>query len=216
MTALVLLAVIGSGVWVGFDAQTRDFTNHSFAKSTTAWVAGTILLWIVVFPMYLIARGKVPLASTPDAVRPLYDDNASASAVSPGGMTTKSKYVILATVAAFFAIYLSGSLDRPLSSVGLNYHECGTNAFGATFCGDQLDEYNQKLEAVKREAQQAANSAKADLDRMSQQAADEAAAAQTDLAQQAEDAQSDLDDLMDQAQNEADAAAAAYDDGSSP
>lgn len=58
---LVLLVVVGSTVWLGVDASKRDWTEHKFASSTWRWVVGSLGLWIVVFPVYLIHRGRVPL-----------------------------------------------------------------------------------------------------------------------------------------------------------
>lgn len=60
MAGLVLLIVLGTSVWVGFDAQGRDFSNHSIARGTFGWVGGCIALWIVNFPLYLVARARVP------------------------------------------------------------------------------------------------------------------------------------------------------------
>jgi hypothetical protein len=58
---LVLLAVIGTTIWVGIDASHRDFSRSSFTRSTVGWIAGSLLLWIVVFPVYLVQRKKAPL-----------------------------------------------------------------------------------------------------------------------------------------------------------
>jgi hypothetical protein len=38
-------------------------------------------------------------------------------------------------------LYFNGSLDKPLSSVHLNFHSCIENALGATFCGDDATRY---------------------------------------------------------------------------
>jgi len=84
MFALMLLVVVGSAVWVGFDGQSRDFSNHSFSKTAGGWVLGTILLWIVVFPMYVVARDKVPLRSAAPVIPPLPSgDVPSASSAPP-------------------------------------------------------------------------------------------------------------------------------------
>jgi hypothetical protein len=61
MGALVLLVVVASAIWVGFDAQARDFSNNSFGSGALQWAFGTFLLWLIVFPMYLVSRGRVPL-----------------------------------------------------------------------------------------------------------------------------------------------------------
>lgn len=59
-TAFWLVVVLGSAVWVGVDASQRDFTGDKFASSAAVWVIGTLLLWIIVFPLYLFKRGKAP------------------------------------------------------------------------------------------------------------------------------------------------------------
>jgi hypothetical protein len=61
--SFMLLVVVGTAVWVGVDASQRDFSRSSFASKTWHWVVGTLLLWIVVFPVYLAKRGHVPLKS---------------------------------------------------------------------------------------------------------------------------------------------------------
>jgi hypothetical protein len=57
---LVLLVIVGSTIWVGIDASGRDWTGNKFAKSTAQWVIGSLFLWIVAFPAYLVYRGRVP------------------------------------------------------------------------------------------------------------------------------------------------------------
>ena len=56
--------------------------------------------------------------------------------------------IALAIVIACFA-YTQGTFDNFLWRVGLNYTECGTNGFGATFCGDALEEYQQRINAIR-------------------------------------------------------------------
>jgi hypothetical protein len=60
MNQVVLLVVLATTIWVGVDASARDFSRSSFARSTALWVIGCLALWIVVFPIYLVQRGKVP------------------------------------------------------------------------------------------------------------------------------------------------------------
>lgn len=52
-------------------------------------------------------------------------------------------------VAALVALYVHGNLDRPLYSVGLNFHECARNGLGATFCGSELDAYRARVQRVQ-------------------------------------------------------------------
>jgi hypothetical protein len=54
-------AVLGSIVWVGVDANKRDFSHSRFASKTWQWVVGAIFLWIVVLPVYLFKRRNAPL-----------------------------------------------------------------------------------------------------------------------------------------------------------
>lgn len=66
---LILLLFLGSTVWLGIDASKRDWSEHKFASSTGHWVIGSLGLWIVAFPMYLLHRGRVPLKNAgPPAV----------------------------------------------------------------------------------------------------------------------------------------------------
>jgi hypothetical protein len=63
------------------------------------------------------------------------------------------KRTILACVAVVLlaGFYIHGSFDRVLYPVGLNAHECARNGLGATFCGEELEQYRAKVEGVKRE-----------------------------------------------------------------
>lgn len=53
----VLLAVLLTTFWVGMDHPyiERRYGRHA-GDSTLAWVVGCLLLWIVVFPWYLVHR----------------------------------------------------------------------------------------------------------------------------------------------------------------
>lgn len=64
--------------------------------------------------------------------------------------------VIIAVILGF--LWFGGHLDKLLEPVGLNYHECATNAFGATFCGDELKAYERKVVDPIDHAQQEAAS----------------------------------------------------------
>jgi hypothetical protein len=56
---LVLLAVVGTTIWVGVDASRREWKEGS--SGTAGWVVGCVLLWIIVFPLYLSRRNRAPL-----------------------------------------------------------------------------------------------------------------------------------------------------------
>jgi hypothetical protein len=49
---LVVLVVIGTSIWVAFDAPTHGLS--------WTWGLGSLALWIVVFPWYLVERRKSP------------------------------------------------------------------------------------------------------------------------------------------------------------
>jgi hypothetical protein len=60
MQAVIALVIIGTTIWIGFDASGRDWTQNRFCNATWKWVVGCLLLWIVAFPAYLVQRGRVP------------------------------------------------------------------------------------------------------------------------------------------------------------
>jgi uncharacterized membrane protein len=63
MFEFVLLIVIGTSVWVGFDAQANKITSsageYTAWNGAVGWVLICLLLWIVGFPAYLVRRGKL-------------------------------------------------------------------------------------------------------------------------------------------------------------
>jgi predicted RNA-binding Zn-ribbon protein involved in translation (DUF1610 family) len=61
MTFVILSIIVATTVWVGIDASKRDWGNHSFANSVLPWILGSLFLWIVIFPLYLLRRRRVPL-----------------------------------------------------------------------------------------------------------------------------------------------------------
>ncbi len=67
--------------------------------------------------------------------------------------------VCIVTVLAW--LYVAGVFDKPLSSVGLNFHECAKNGLGQTFCGKELDEARTRA----RHLQEEANTEKENLER---------------------------------------------------
>jgi len=67
VTAAVILIVLVTSVWVGFDARSRDWSDNSFADAPWKWVVGSLVLWIVVFPLYLVKRGQAASASAAPA-----------------------------------------------------------------------------------------------------------------------------------------------------
>jgi hypothetical protein len=60
MTALVLLVILATTLWLGIDASQRDWTGSSLARNAGVWVFGSLAMWIVIFPLYLVMRARVP------------------------------------------------------------------------------------------------------------------------------------------------------------
>ena len=58
----VFLIVIGTAVWVYFDAKNLGVRKGLVSGIANAgpgtWAAGVLLLWIIAFPMYLAMRPK--------------------------------------------------------------------------------------------------------------------------------------------------------------
>ena len=51
MTALLVLLVLATTIWVGVDASRRDWSKEPCVRrGTVDWVAGCLLLWIVRLP----------------------------------------------------------------------------------------------------------------------------------------------------------------------
>jgi hypothetical protein len=62
----------------------------------------------------------------------------------------KKAVLIVAVFLAFAFLWTQGMFDLVLCKVHLNYQECGTNGFGATFCGDDLKQYNARIDNSRR------------------------------------------------------------------
>jgi len=61
MIAVLVLIVIASSIWVGFDAQGRDFSDSNLARGPYAWAFACLLVWIFFFPAYLAQRSRFPV-----------------------------------------------------------------------------------------------------------------------------------------------------------
>jgi hypothetical protein len=60
MQAFILLLIVGTTIWIGVDASQRDWRENRFCNTAWKWVVGSLLLWIVIFPVYLVQRGRAP------------------------------------------------------------------------------------------------------------------------------------------------------------
>ena len=54
MSSLILLVVLGTTIWMAVDARAAGRTWGSVGM----WILGAFLLWIAVFPYYLVDRRK--------------------------------------------------------------------------------------------------------------------------------------------------------------
>jgi hypothetical protein len=59
--------------------------------------------------------------------------------------TNMKALIITAVILLVLFAWTRGTFDNFLWKVGLNYNECATNGFGATFCGDALKEYKVRI-----------------------------------------------------------------------
>lgn len=64
------------------------------------------------------------------------------------------KIALPVVVAILAALYFTGRLDYALYPVGLNWHQCDRNGFGATFCGTDLTRYEQRVQGVQQQFRQ--------------------------------------------------------------
>jgi hypothetical protein len=89
----------------------------------------------------------------------------TAKPAPPSNDTKRNVLLIGGVVIAFLLLfYFKGSFDRPLSSIGLNFHECARNGLGATFCGSELDQYRERVERIKTQSKEAGERAKASFE----------------------------------------------------
>ena len=72
--SLMLLVVIGTSIWVFFDARAIGVKKgqvSGFADmGPTSWFFATLLLWIIGFPLYLANRGTFKAANREPAHTP--------------------------------------------------------------------------------------------------------------------------------------------------
>jgi hypothetical protein len=61
MMAPLIILVVVSTIWVGFDAYGRDFSDSNIARGPFAWMLGCLILWILFFPAYVAQRSRFPV-----------------------------------------------------------------------------------------------------------------------------------------------------------
>lgn len=71
---VVLAIVIASSLWVYFDAKSigvrKDLISGFWNLSAGGWCIASLLLWIIIFPGYLIKRGTLKAAAAAEADNP--------------------------------------------------------------------------------------------------------------------------------------------------
>jgi hypothetical protein len=83
VSILLLLIVIGTSIWVGFDAQknkisTSNTKPYSLNTGAVVWAGFCLLFWIITFPVYLYRRNKVLSARRPSSVPTATASNSAA------------------------------------------------------------------------------------------------------------------------------------------
>lgn len=74
------------------------------------------------------------------------------------------RLAIVVAVIAVIGLWQAGAFDHALVNVGLNAKECARNGFGATFCGQELTEYRERLNLVKSESEATEHKANEELE----------------------------------------------------
>jgi len=69
------------------------------------------------------------------------------------GMSFKTRFWLTSIVVVFIILvgrgYTTGTFDNFLWRVHLNYTDCAMNGFGAVFCGNDLKQYEQRVNSVR-------------------------------------------------------------------
>jgi hypothetical protein len=65
-SALPLIGLVLT-VWVGIDANRRDWQDYRFCNRTWKWVVGSLLIPLITFLVYLHSRKRVPLKNPTSA-----------------------------------------------------------------------------------------------------------------------------------------------------
>ena len=63
MVELGLMIVVGTSIWVAYDASINKIAvvnkPYSFNNGAFAWFLSCILIWIAAFPAYLVRRSQI-------------------------------------------------------------------------------------------------------------------------------------------------------------
>jgi hypothetical protein len=91
------------------------------------------------------------------------------------------RLLIVAVVLILVAAWRAGTFDQALYKVGLNAKECARNGLGATFCGQELTEYRDRITKAKEEGEAAASKIKQEGEASANKYKEEAAKNQSEL-----------------------------------
>jgi hypothetical protein len=70
VVGIIWLAILGSVIWVGFDAHTLGMKRGRLGGGTldmgvASWIICCLFIWVIAFPCYIVARGRYQsMAST--------------------------------------------------------------------------------------------------------------------------------------------------------
>ena len=81
MAAVIIIIVLGTSIWVAFDASSIGAGRRSGTTGPAAWFLFCLLLWIVGFPVYLANRSKIKAAAA--LAGAAHPDGATPTAVGP-------------------------------------------------------------------------------------------------------------------------------------
>lgn len=101
----------------------------------------------------LRAMAQDATSDRPAETHPRASNRPAAPVPAGPSIPPQARIVIGAIIGVLVFLYLSGRLDSTLYPIGLNLNECGKNAYGAVYCGDELTEYRNNVEQPLNEAQ---------------------------------------------------------------
>jgi len=78
---IMWVIVIGTSIWVGIDAKSigakKGLIGGLFDIGPVGWFFVTLLIWIIGFPAYLVARGKIIKAVAEDLSKKMDSSTSS-------------------------------------------------------------------------------------------------------------------------------------------
>ena len=91
---VMFIIVIGTTIWVGQDSHKHKIAINNkpysrFSNGSVMWTVGCLLLWIVIFPLYLVYRYKA-LSGTSVMPPPLPQADSSSKATEGGELGCKA------------------------------------------------------------------------------------------------------------------------------